>query len=244
LLDWYAYGKILQMSYLNTRLTKSASDDSYDFIRQNIAPSIAAAGLGVPQYLIGQQLLNAGPDSYEGAKDVLKGMQDVWDKLGVERVNNYKGAMAATPHYNPLTSAIHADVDNLGILAHETGHAMNDKTIKSLLGKPGFIAHKVLYGTGKLGMLAGGALSSLAALFGLEDDTVKNIGLTGTALSTPMIAEELMASARGARMLRKLKAPLKSRLGAFAGIPTYLLGAASPMAPWLGMKAYDKLTED
>lgn len=232
------------MSYLNTRLTKSASDDSYDFIRQNIAPAVAAAGISIPQAWIGHQLLKSGPDSYEGAENVLKGMQDVWRELGVSRAKDYAKDVIKSPHYNPLDSTIYADVDNLGILAHETGHAMNDKSIKSLLGKPGSIAHKALYGTGRLGVMAGGAAASLAALLGLEDDTVKNIGITGTALSAPMLAEELVASARGARMLRKLKAPLKSRLGAFGGIPTYLLAAASPMAPWLGMKVYDKTVED
>lgn len=231
------------MSYLNTGITKRAGDDDYDFIRQNVAPSVAGLGLGIPQFVLGMHVRNLDSTPGENSKKVLKGMERIWKKMGLERMKGSAAEDLHGPHFNPVFNTINATEDNLSILAHETGHAKNHATIKKWLGKPGVWAKNIAYGSGKLGMLLGGAGASLAALGGADDDTVRNIGIAGTAATAPMLAEELAASARGANMLRKLKAPMKSRIGAFVGLPTYLLGAASPLAPWLGMKAYDKITE-
>jgi hypothetical protein len=81
----------------------------------------------------------------------------------------------------------------------------------------------------------------ISSLADADDDTVRNLGLAGTALQAPMVAEELMASTRGALKLGKLKLPGKLR--AFAGVPTYLASAAIPMLPWGLRKAEPSLGE-
>lgn len=232
------------MSYLNTGITKRAGDDDYDFVRQNVAPGVAGLGLSIPQFVLAKKVHSLGPTSGESAEKALKGMEAIWKKMGLERVkDNWREEMFG-PHFNPKNNTINVTKDNLGILAHETGHAKNHATLKKIFGKPGVWAKHIMSGAGKFGSFLGGAGASLAALGGADDDTVRNIGIAGTAVTLPQFAEEIVASARGANMLRKLKAPMKSRIGAFAGLPAHLLSVAAPLTPWLGLKAYDKITED
>ena len=232
------------MSYLNTGITKRAGDDDYDFVRQNVAPSVAGLGLAVPQYVIAKKVHALGPTAGENAENALKGMEAIWKKMGLERVKDHWSEEMFGPNFNSRSNTLNVTKDNLGILAHETGHAKNHASIKKLFGKPGVLAKHIMSGAGKFGSMLGSVGGSLAALFGAEDDTVRNIGIAGSAAALPQFAEEIVASARGANMLRKLKAPMKSRLGAFVGLPAHLLAVAAPMTPWLGLKAYDKLKED
>jgi len=56
------------------------------------------------------------------------------------------------PHYNPYSKSIQA-TPNMGILAHELGHARNAEWVSKKFGKPGFIAHQLAYM--ELGQLPG-----------------------------------------------------------------------------------------
>lgn len=48
------------------------------------------------------------------------------------------------PHYNPYSKSIQTS-PNMGILAHELGHARNAKWVSKKFGTPGFIAHQLAY---------------------------------------------------------------------------------------------------
>lgn len=130
----------------------------------------------------------------------------------------------------------------VGILAHEWGHALNEAAITKHLGRKANALWNKLYGIGQTTSgpgLLGAMPAFISSLADAEDDTVRNLGLAGTALQAPMVVEELMASTRGALKLGKLKLPGKLR--AFAGVPTYLASAAMPMLPWGLRKAEPKI---
>ena len=143
-----------------------------------------------------------------------------------------------------LNKTIYMPGKNLpvGVLAHEWGHALSEDAITKRLGRKANSLWNKLYGlgqsTGGPGLL-GTMPALISSLADADDDTVRNLGLAGTALQAPMVAEELMASTRGALKLGKLKLPGKLR--AFAGVPTYLASAAIPMLPWGLRKAEPKI---
>ena len=56
-------------------------------------------------------------------------------------------------------------------------------------------------------------------------------GIGGTGLMTPTVIEELRASARGARALKKLG--IRGRLGSFGGVGTYMGAASLPLIIYL-----------
>jgi Zn-dependent membrane protease YugP len=184
--------------------------------------------------------------SYKAAKDadpeVAETLAKKLKRIGVDRIIGHADEATVGPHFDPKSNTLRVSKDDFGVLAHEIGHAKNFATSKKLFGKAGQKLHHILYGTSKVGSSAAASIAALSALFGAEDDTVRNIGIAGSAAAAPMLAEELIASTRGANMLRKLKLP--GKLKAFSGIPSYLAAAALPMTPWLGMKAYDKIAED
>lgn len=130
----------------------------------------------------------------------------------------------------------------LGVLAHEWGHALNEEAIIKHLGKKANSFWNKLYGLGQTTSgpgLLGTMPALISSLSDANDETVRNLGLAGAALQAPMVAEEVLASTRGALKLGKLKLPGKLR--AFAGVPTYLASAAIPMLPWGLRKAEPKL---
>jgi hypothetical protein len=122
-----------------------------------------------------------------------------------------------------------------GVLSHELGHALNMRAAKKLAGKKGAIAH--MLGVGPL-FMAAGAPASIAHLFGADTDTLGALGAGGVALSMPRLAEETLASVRGARLMKRLK--LKGRWKAFVGLPTYAMHSVLPAIPWLSRKLQEK----
>lgn len=228
----------MHMAYLRSIMIKSAGDegDDYNIVRAGIAPGAAFAAAHGSRRLFGKKVVLPHANKPVPANDeALEGFQKEWDKLGITRGRH------AIPHYHPASNSVNVLYDNLGVLAHETGHAKNFNNIKNMLGRTGSNIHQLLVHMAKPGMKYGTGAAAAAALLDADDDTVRNIGLAGSATLMPRLLEETAASVRGANLLRKINAPMKSRLGAFMGLPTYMLGAATPLTPWLGIKAYDAI---
>lgn len=122
-----------------------------------------------------------------------------------------------------------------GVLAHELGHALNMRTAKKLAGKKGAQAH--MLGIVNLFGLAQKP-AAIAHFFGADTDTLGVLGAGGVALSLPRLAEETLASVRGARLMKRLK--LKGKWKAFVGLPTYVMSSALPAIPWLSRKLQEK----
>lgn len=228
------------MSYLNAYMVKRAEDD-YSFVRQAVTPAAAGLALQLPSQKGTKKLLKSYAATGNVEPKAMEALKRQWDKLGVKRVIGHADEALYGPHFDPKEKILAVSKDDLGFLAHETGHAKNWKTAEKLLGKNGPKLHSLLYRLSSAGSGAAAGIASLSALFGADDDIVRNVGIAGSAAAAPMLAEEIVASARGANMLRKLKLP--GKLKAFSGVPSYLVAAAAPMAPWLGIKAYDKITE-
>lgn len=122
-----------------------------------------------------------------------------------------------------------------GVLAHELGHALNMRTAKKLAGRKGAQAH--MLGIVNLFGLAQKP-AAIAHFFGADTDTLGALGAGGVALSMPRLAEETLASIRGARLMNRLK--LKGKWKAFIGLPTYAMHSALPAIPWLSRKLQEK----
>jgi hypothetical protein len=109
------------------------------------------------------------------------------------------------------------DKGHQSVLAHEMGHAEQGTTFRRLAG------------LGKGGSGLGGLLS----LWSDHEDFARYAGIGGSAAMLPTLLNEFDASRRGSRLLKQVgeKSMLK-RLKAFAGMPTYALGATLPYAAY------------
>lgn len=203
------------------------------------AGNTVTSGLGLLSTLPAMNVINGKDKSTIANEEQMEALKKVWDKLGVK----FNEFTLQGPHFNPLDNTINSTVNDLGVLAHETGHAKNFNDIAKL-GDLAKKLHLASYGVGKVGTAAGTIAASLAPLLGADDDTVRNIGLLGSATSVPMLTEETVASIRGAKLLNAIKGvPFKGKLKAFMGLPSYLVAAASPMAPWAAFKTYDAIKD-
>lgn len=163
---------------------------------------------------------------------------DELDRIGVKRKKSL-----SMPAFDPGKKTIIGITDSPEIMAHELGHAKNFKDVERVFGKFGKNIHTGLY-TGSKGLtLLGGIAAPLASILGADDDTVKTIGVAGAASSAPMMLEELIASARGAKALGKAGKGMGSKLKAFIGIPSYIAAGIAPLAPWLGYEMLDAARE-
>lgn len=117
-----------------------------------------------------------------------------------------------------------------GILAHEWGHGLFDRALKNKIGAGLTKAWNSLYSLGGASAPVALLASAGASVDGASDDTVRNVGLIGSALQVPRLIDEIAASAQGVKKLQQLNLPGKWR--AFLGVPTYLLSTAAPMIPW------------
>jgi hypothetical protein len=207
------------------------------------AGGAASTGLSVLTAIPALVAISGKDKSTIANGEQMEALKKVWDKLGVTYEGTTLASLLNGPHFNPSTNSIHSTVDDLGILAHETGHAKNFNDVAKL-GKLAQKLHMASYGAGRVGTAAGTIAASLAAAVGADDDTVRNIGLLGSGSSVPMLAEETLASIRGAKLLNAIKGvPFKGKLKAFVGLPTYLSAAAAPMAPWAAFKTYDAIKD-
>lgn len=219
-------------------------------MRDELKATIAdlATGVGIPMFAPGA-LLNTVNSIPAIKRDMLgEGIRSGRHKLEhlisselkiplhIDRVPN---AFAMLPAGRGKASITINPLSSNGTLAHELGHVLQHEAIKKKLGLKGIKLNTALYGAGqKLGELLGGT-ALLTSLFNVDDDTVRNIGLAGSASMLPRIGEEIAASIRGAAKLKKLG--LKGKLSAFYGVPSYLIEAAMPMMPWLARKARPEL---
>lgn len=115
--------------------------------------------------------------------------------------------------------------DQPGVLAHELGHAMGPKHYMNSLSRV----------AGKFGPLLGGGMALLA-----DDEKVGLLSaLLGTGAAGHMLASEIDASVRGAKILRKFTEQAKLptnrlvRLSPFLGLPSYAAVAAAPLTAYM-----------
>lgn len=119
-----------------------------------------------------------------------------------------------------------------GALAHEIGHGM------SLKGNPNSTRYKLQL-LSRMGYIPGGVIGGAVAGLGspwMDDSTLGTIALGANAAGLPALAEETRASLNGYKLLRKLGGGRAKALGAFAGLPTYLLPGAMAAMPWVSRK--------
>ena len=116
----------------------------------------------------------------------------------------------------------HADPDF--IRAHEAGHVAQNLGGKNLpLTK---ISHQAF-------MLAPlGAASALVNKDKANDNTATGIAAAGTLAALPTLHNEVDASVRGYKIMRKLGSSRLRAAGAFVGVPTYATVAAMPALGW------------
>lgn len=117
-------------------------------------------------------------------------------------------------------------------LAHELGHAMNAADVANTIWDP------IRRGAYTLGKRTGWVTPLLmgAGAVGASDDLLLKGGMLGSALKLPMIAEELIASWRGKKFM-DANGFKSNSWKAFAGVPTYLQTAITPLLPWVSRKA-------
>lgn len=183
--------------------------------------------------------------------DVYKKLQDYVaankDKRGIiGSVVDFVAPKGAQPGVK--TIRLHkGDAHNIGIAAHELGHSRQKFDLK----------HSALYQLGDKAVPVANnitGLASLATLAGVSDDTVDKIqlgsGILGTLGAAPMLATEVDASYKGYKAIPKTSHPnsRKLKMTAFAGVPSYLGIALSPImnagtSIWARHKIREKLEE-
>ena len=135
---------------------------------------------------------------------------------------------------------VQAPKGNYGIMAHELGHAeqYRNPTYKKVMGPLTKIGKKLA------------PLGFLGPMFLDKEEDAKKSAIAAGAMQAPVLYEEIDASRRGAKMIRKGMGGSKAisnvgKMGkftkalqgirAFAGVPSYMLAAA---APYLFYKYY------
>ena len=131
--------------------------------------------------------------------------------------------------YMPNSHTVYAPKSNYGVLAHEIGHSQQ---YRSPLYK------KTLAPLSKLGRVSA-LLGPLAPVLTANESEARRNSLIASGMQVPTLVEELDASRRGSKMLKKSGALKKVKnmtkmqkalmmMRPFAGIPSYLLAAMTP----------------
>lgn len=206
--------------------------ESDEQLRSFLLASTGTMAVPFANKLYAEKLVKPHWDLKPSERKQFKDLVNKIEKSGIEFLPNSKVGPAFDPFDNKIF--LPEKTTTPGVLAHEWGHALNSATLKKLGGKPLHHTWSALYGLAH----PLNALSTTAALTavgsGASEDTLRNIGLAGTAAQTPRLIEEIVASARGAAKLKKLNMP--GKLKAFIGIPTYIAPMTLPMMPWLAKK--------
>lgn len=159
--------------------------------------------------------------------------ETILGKAGPSHMHTPNGSFIYMPgltDINPGGAGLYGPHVKPGILAHEIGHGMNAK-----LNHEGLL-HK-LYPKSKIGSQIAVNSSMLGGMM-LDDASLGYIGGAGSALSAPMLVEELRASAKGYRLMRGLGGSRLKALAAFSGVPSYFMGSTvAPLLPWAIRKA-------
>ena len=117
------------------------------------------------------------------------------------------------------------DKGHQSVLAHEMGHAEQGRAFRRLAG----------LGKGVSG------LGGLLALWSDHEDFARQAGIGGSLAMLPTLVNEFDASRRGSRLLKQVgEASMLKRLKAFAGMPTYALGAMLPYGAYKVKDYFDQ----
>lgn len=182
-------------------------------------------------------------DEADAIDDIVDYIDDEAD-TGIYNANLLFGT-GFNPHYNPAFNAISNDSTvDVGIIAHEAGHALNakDKSLKRKLNE-GIITNTLA----NLGMGATPLAIAMTPAKNLKDQSslLKKVfktkkGLAGLAalLASPQLIEEARASFKGSKLINDHleDASVLDLLKSWKGFPTYAMAAASPYAV---AKSYD-----
>lgn len=178
--------------------------------------------------------------------DEVDAIGDIVDYVGDEvGTDLYDSGTDFNPHYNTVLNSISDDSTvDVGIIAHEAGHALNtkDKSLKRKLNE-GIIRNTLA----NLGVNAAPLAIALTPAKNLKDQSslLKKVfrtkkGLAGLAalLASPQLIEEARASFKGSKLINDHleDASVLDLLKSWKGFPTYVMGAASP---YIVAKSYD-----
>ena len=130
---------------------------------------------------------------------------------------------------------------NLGILAHEIGHAKQYAP-----GGTPLLNKMAGVGRGAVGL----GLHTLPLLFADKESTAQLFTGLGTAASLPLLGQELDASWKGRNLLKEAASKTGSKLGflqslsPFKGIPSYMLATALPYIMYKYLKGKGQYEKD
>lgn len=231
------------------------------FVGTNIVSSVPA----IKEIRKGQRKRNKYLSTKKDFRDIRDQIgltdKDVYHRMGLFG-ENYAGVRPSlADHFRPMEKIrdrhnqgkykveVRTSGGSPGITAHELGHAKNMK--HGWFGKRFFKSP-----TDFVRMAQGGSMLSLPVglaapgiMAGTENETVENIAAgVPLALSAPLLAEETIASGKGAVALNKV---LKNRgmgavprwkesLKAFSGLPTYYAASSLPLLALMGDRLYGR----
>lgn len=180
--------------------------------------------------------------SYLGFKGGLKAQKEDADLVNkvIKKARKYGVNVPVFKHPSDATAAFYAPghgvvvgseyVKKPAVWAHELGHAS--------MGKKLPLSAQLFMGKGSKYLGGTGAAAGAYLAGNLPEEYSLPAALAGTALSAPMVGEELRASAVGSKYLTRAAKPTKLlskiglRLSPFVGVPTYLAGASAPLAAY------------
>jgi hypothetical protein len=148
---------------------------------------------------------------------------------------NFKGREAGKAKIGPKSSGAFMRGRRTPdyIRAHEIGHVLqNPKAITTVPSRL-----MALYAP------LAGATSALVKTDRKHDKKANLIAGAATAASMPVLANEIVASAKGYKVMRKLGASRLRAAGAFMGVPSYAAWASVPALAWGARKLRQKRRE-
>ena len=216
-----------------------------NFLRRYLSSIVPSLGIAAGQVGIAYNVLGADPrrPEYSSIINEMKASApkgtkftnvDLRGKGPIEWLNPWK-----QPHYNQMTGTVQTAQrgasPNIGILGHEMGHAQQVAGPKATprLNK----AANMSRAANMLG------LTTLPLLIADREDTAAAWTGVGTAMAAPNFAHEMDASMKGRKIMMDAAAKTGNKLGfvkslgAFKGIPSYLLALASPYLIYKWLKS-------
>jgi hypothetical protein len=123
------------------------------------------------------------------------------------------------------------------VRAHEAGHVAQD------LGKSRGRLIRTSVGRLAIQLAPLGAASALVNKDSANDGLAAGVAAAGTLAAAPVVANEINASVRGYKIMRRLGSSRLRATGAFLGLPTYATIAAMPALGWMARKHRQKKDE-
>jgi hypothetical protein len=205
----YSRGNDFFSRYRSTRLDRFARRKGYYVTSSPVLPAgVGPLKSGAPQF--NKILIRNGAPVHS---------------VGLRK--SYKQALQLDKDIPMKARGVFVRADNAAdhVRAHEVGHVLQKPTMAKAMTK------KLLLKSSMLG--AGAALVGTGSQ---HDKTATGIAGLATAAALPTMVNEIDASAKGYRVMRKLGAGRVNSAKAFIGVPTYASVASIPALAWAARK--------